>query len=161
MFKEIIGWSPTASSEAEKMYSSFKPMLATGHHQFNRRYYFFSQLFLQRLYSTCCLYKRPQWLQLSSLDSSDIEYPLLKFESNKEHISSSFNLSSHQDLSEGQEIELVHSFLVFDSAQVKTMACYSWWLAARRRSWWSGFFGACRGDCRSPKEVLVTLFMIW
>jgi hypothetical protein len=43
----------------------------------------------------------------------------LKFESNKEHISSSFNLSSHQYSSEGQEIELVHSFLVFDPAQVK------------------------------------------
>jgi hypothetical protein len=28
--KEIIGWSPTASSEAEKMHSSFKPMLARG-----------------------------------------------------------------------------------------------------------------------------------
>jgi hypothetical protein len=29
-FKEIIGWSPTASSEAEKMHLLFKPMLARG-----------------------------------------------------------------------------------------------------------------------------------
>jgi hypothetical protein len=49
----------------------------------------------------------------------------LRFESNKEHNSSSFNLSSHQDSSEAQEIELVHSFLVFDPAQVKAMTCYS------------------------------------
>jgi hypothetical protein len=59
-----------------------------------------------------------------SLDSPDIIYTLLSFESNKEH-NSSFNLSSHQDSSEGQEIELVHSFLVFDPAQVKARACYS------------------------------------
>jgi hypothetical protein len=54
-----------------------------------------------------------------SLDSTDIIHTLLSFESNKEHSLSSFNLSSHQDSSEGQEIELVHSYLVFDPAQVK------------------------------------------
>jgi hypothetical protein len=36
-----------------------------------------------------------------SFDSSDIIYTLLSFESNKEHNSSLFNLSSHQDSSEG------------------------------------------------------------
>jgi hypothetical protein len=41
--KEIIGWSPTASSEAEKMHSSFKPTLARGQHRFDRCYYFFWQ----------------------------------------------------------------------------------------------------------------------
>jgi hypothetical protein len=61
-----------------------------------------------------------------SLDSLDIIYTLLSFKSNKEHNSSSFNLSSHQDSSESQEIELVHLFLVFDPAQVKARACYSW-----------------------------------
>jgi hypothetical protein len=50
----------------------------------------------------------------------------LRFESNKEHNSSSFNLSSHQDSSEGQEIELVHSYLVFNPTQVKARVCYSW-----------------------------------
>jgi hypothetical protein len=70
--------------------------------------------------------KRPQWLPFSSLDSSDIKYTLLIFESNKENISSSFNLSSHQDSSGGQEIELGHSFLVFDPAQMKARAFYSW-----------------------------------
>jgi hypothetical protein len=58
-FKEIIGWSPTTSSEAEKMHSSFKPKLVRGQHRFDRRYYFFWQLFLQWLYWTCCPYKRP------------------------------------------------------------------------------------------------------
>jgi hypothetical protein len=134
-WKEIIGWSPTASSKAEKMHSLFKPTLARWQHQFDRRYYFFWQPFLQRLYWTCCLYKSPQWLPFSSLDSLDIKYTLLRFESNKENISSSFILSSHQDSSGGLEIELGHSFLVFDPAQVKARACYSWWLAALRRSW--------------------------
>jgi hypothetical protein len=36
-----------------------------------------------------------------SLDSPDIIYTLLSFESNKVHNSSSFNLSSHRDSSEG------------------------------------------------------------
>jgi hypothetical protein len=61
-----------------------------------------------------------------SLDSPDIIHTLLSFESNKEHYSSSFNLSSHKDSSEGQEIELVHSYLVFDPAQVKAKTFYSW-----------------------------------
>jgi hypothetical protein len=61
-----------------------------------------------------------------SLNSPDIIHTLLSFESNMEHNSSSFNLSSHQDSIEGQEIELVHSYLVFDPAQVKARACYSW-----------------------------------
>jgi hypothetical protein len=143
------------------MHSSFKPTLARGQHRFDQRYYFFWQLFLQWLYGTCCLYKHPQWLPFSSLDSPDIKYTLLRFESNKENISSSFNLSSNQDSSGGQEIELGHSFLVFDPTQMKARACYSWWLAAPRRSWWSGSFGAYRGDCGSPKEVLVTLYMVW
>jgi hypothetical protein len=38
---------------------------------------------------------------------------------------SSFNLSSHQDSSEGQEIELGHLFLVFDPTQMNARACYS------------------------------------
>jgi hypothetical protein len=160
-FKEIIDWSPTASLDAEKMHSSFKPTLVRGQHRFDRRNYFFWQTFLQRLYWTCCLYKRPQWLPFSSLDSPDIKYTLLRFESNKENILSSSILSSHQDSSGGQEIELGHSFLVFDPAQVKVRACYSWWLTSPRRSWWSGSFEACRGHCRSPKEVLVTLYMVW
>jgi hypothetical protein len=42
-----------------------------------------------------------------------------------------------------------------------TRACYSLWLAAPRQSWWSGSLGAYRGDCGSPKEVVVTLFMVW
>jgi hypothetical protein len=96
-----------------------------------------------------------------SLDSPDIKYTLLRFESNMENISSSFNLSSHQDSSGGQEIELGHSFLVFDHAQMKARACYSWWLAAPRWSWWSRSFEACRGDCEILKEVLVTLDMVW
>jgi hypothetical protein len=121
----------------------------------------FLTAFFQRLYWTCCLYKRSQWLPFSSLDFSDIKYTLLRFDSNKENISSSFNLSSHQDSIGGQEIELGHSFLVFDPTQMKARACYSWWLVAPRRSWWSESFGACRGDCGSPKEVLVTLYMVW
>jgi hypothetical protein len=44
-FKEIIGWSPTASSEAEKMHLSVKPMIPRGQHRFNRRYYFLSDNF--------------------------------------------------------------------------------------------------------------------
>jgi hypothetical protein len=32
------------------------------------------QLFLQRLYWTCCLYKRPQWLQFSSLSTLQTSY---------------------------------------------------------------------------------------
>jgi hypothetical protein len=60
------------------------------------------------------------------LDSRDIKYTFLRFESNKENILSSFNLSSHQDSSGGQEIELGHSFLVFDPAQMKARACYTW-----------------------------------
>jgi hypothetical protein len=44
-FKEIIGWSPTASSEAEKMHTSVKPMIARGQHRFNRCYYFLSDNF--------------------------------------------------------------------------------------------------------------------
>jgi hypothetical protein len=87
--KEIISWSSTASSKAEKIQSSFKPMLARGQHRFDRCYCFFWQLFLQRLYWTCCLYKRPQWFSFSSFDSPDIKYTLLRFESNKENISSS------------------------------------------------------------------------
>jgi hypothetical protein len=59
-------------------------------------------------------------------NSLDIKYTLLRFQSNKENILSSFNLSSHQDLSGGQEIELGHSFLVFNPAQMKVRACYSW-----------------------------------
>jgi hypothetical protein len=56
-WKEIIGWSRTATSEAEKIHSSFKPTLASGQHRFDRRYYFICQPFLQRLYWTWCLYK--------------------------------------------------------------------------------------------------------
>jgi hypothetical protein len=82
-----------------------------------------------------------------SLDSPDIIYIFLSFESNKEYNSSSFNLSSHQDSSKGQEIELVHSYLVFDPAQMKARACYSWWLAAPMRSWWSGW----------PSELVVVI----
>jgi hypothetical protein len=160
-FKEIIGWSTTANSEAEKIHSLFKPTLARGQHRFDRRYYFFWQLFLERLYWTCCLYKRPQWLSFSSLGSPNIKYTLLRFESNKENSSSSFNLSSHQDSIGDQEIELGYSFLVFDPAQVKARACSSWWLTAPRRSWWSGSFEAYCGDYGSPKEVLVTLYMVW
>jgi hypothetical protein len=152
-----------ASSEAEKIHSSVKPTIARGQHQFNRRHYFLSDSFFSNSSIGLAVYisPPPQWVQFISLDSPDITYTLLRFESNEEHNSSSFNLSSHQDSSESQEIELVHSFLVFDLAQVKARACYSWWLAAPRRSWWSGSFGACRGDCGSLKEVLVTLFMIW
>jgi hypothetical protein len=51
----------------------------------------------------------------------------LRFESNNENISSSSILSSHQDSSEGQEIELGHSFLVFDPAQVKGLATLGDW----------------------------------
>jgi hypothetical protein len=149
-----------ASSEAKKIHLSFKPTLARGQHRFDRHYYFFWHLFLQWLYWTCYLYKRPQWLPFNPLDSPDIKYTLLRFEGNKENISSSFNLSSHQDSSGVQEIELGHSFLVFDPAQMKARACYSWWLVAPRQSWWSGSFGACRGDCGSPNEVLVTLYMV-
>jgi hypothetical protein len=32
------------------------------------------QLFLQRLYWTCCLYKHPQWLQFSSLSTLQTSY---------------------------------------------------------------------------------------
>jgi hypothetical protein len=152
--KEIIGWSPAASSEAEKIHSSFKPTLARGQHRFDQCYYFFWQLFLQRLYWTCCLYKHLQWRPFSSLDSPDIKYTLLGFESNKKNISSSSILSSHQDSSEGQEIELGNSFLVFDPAQVKGLVTLGDWqhlgglgdrgpselavviVEARRRSWW-------------------------
>jgi hypothetical protein len=43
--KEIIGWSPMASSKAEKMHSSVKPTIARGQHRFNQRYYFLSDSF--------------------------------------------------------------------------------------------------------------------
>jgi hypothetical protein len=43
--KKIIGWSPTASSETEKIHSSVKPTVARGQHRFNRRYYFLSGSF--------------------------------------------------------------------------------------------------------------------
>jgi hypothetical protein len=90
--------------------------------------------------------------------------------SNREHFSRTLTSCVHQlnrcnskrssvDLQ--RLVQKLHSFLVFDPTQMKARACYSWWLAAPRRSWWSGFFGACCGDCESPKEVLVTLYMVW
>jgi hypothetical protein len=144
------------------MHSSVKSTIARGQHRFNRRYYFLSDNFFSNHSIGLAVYISAPIASIQlSLDSADITYTLLRFESNKEHNSSSFNLSSHQDSSEGQEIELVHSYFMFDPAQVKARACYSWWLAAPRRSWWPGSFGSCRGDCGSPKEVLVTLFMVW
>jgi hypothetical protein len=62
---------------------------------------------------------------------------------------------------EAKRLSWGHSFLVFNPAQVKARACYSWWLSAPRWSWWSGSFEAYRGDCGSPKNVLVTLYMVW
>ena len=103
-------------------------MIARGQHRFNRRYYFLSDsVFSNGSIGRAVYISAPNGFNSSlSLDSPDIIYTLLSFESNKEHNSSSFNLSSHQDSSEGQEIELVHSYLVFDPAQVKARAGYSW-----------------------------------
>ena len=40
-------------------------------------------------------------------------------------------------------------------AQVKALACYSWWLAAPRRSWWlKVFLPELAKDCGSPKKVV-------
>jgi hypothetical protein len=113
-----------ASSKAEKMHSSVKPTIARGQHQFNRRYYFlYDNFFSNGSIERAVYISAPMASIHLSLDSPDIIHTLLSFESNKEHNSSSFNLSSHQDSSKGQEIELVHSYLVFDPAQVKTRAC--------------------------------------
>jgi hypothetical protein len=144
------------------MHSSVKPTIARGQHWFNRRYYLLSDSFFSNGSIGLAVYISAPMASIQlSLDSPDIIHTLLSFESNKEHNSSSFNLSSHQDLSEDQDIDLVHSYLVFDPAQVNGRACYSWWLAAPRRSSWSRSFEAYRGDCGSPKEVLVILFMVW
>jgi hypothetical protein len=114
------------SSETEKMHSSVKPMIARGQHRFNQRSYFLSDsFFFNGSIGRAVYISAPMASIQLSLDSPDIIYTLLSFESNKEHNSSSFNLSSHQDSSEGQEIELVHSYLMFDSAQVKARVCYS------------------------------------
>jgi hypothetical protein len=116
-----------ASSEVEKMHSSVKPTIARVQHRFNRRYYFLSDSFFSNGSIGLAVYISAPIASIQlSLDSPDIIYTLLSFESNKEHNSSSFNLSSHQDSSEGQEIELVHSYLMFDPAQVKARAHYSW-----------------------------------
>jgi hypothetical protein len=109
------------------MHSSVKPMIARGQYRFNRRYYFLSDRFFSNGSIGLTVYISTPMASIQlSLNSPDIIYTLLSFESNKEHNLSSFNLSSHQDSSEGQEIELVHSYLVFDPAQVKARACYSW-----------------------------------
>jgi hypothetical protein len=110
------------------MHSLVKPTIARGQHRFNRRYYFLSNSFFCNGSIGRAVYISASngFNSALSLDSPDIIYTLLSFESNKEYNSSSFNLSSHQDLSECQETELVHSYLVFDPAQVKDMACYSW-----------------------------------
>ena len=40
-------------------------------------------------------------------------------------------------------------------AQVKILACYSWWLAAPRRSWWlKMFLPELANDCGSPKKFV-------
>ena len=40
-------------------------------------------------------------------------------------------------------------------AQVKALACYSWWLAAPRRSWWlKVFLPELANDCGSPKKFV-------
>jgi hypothetical protein len=116
-----------ANSEAEKMHSSVKPTIVRGQHRFNQRYYFLSDSFFFNGSNGLAVYISTSMTSIQlSLDSPDIIYTLLSFKNNKEHNSSSFNLSSHQDSSEGKEIELVHSYLVFDPAQVKARACYSW-----------------------------------
>jgi hypothetical protein len=114
-----------ASSEAGKMHSLVKPTIPRGQHRFNRRYYFLSDNFFSNGSIGRVVYiSAPNGFNSAlSLDSPDIIYTLLSFDSNMEHNSSSFNLSSHQDSSEGQEIELVHSYLLFDPAQVKARAC--------------------------------------
>jgi len=48
---------------------------------------------------------------------------------------------------------LCASILVRIKIKWRPVACYSWCLAAPRRTWWPGcVLGACQGDCGSPKN---------
>ena len=73
------------------------------------------------------------------------------------HTNWSFNhpRSKAKDLSR-EKLVCIHSWwLVF--AQVKTLACYSWWLGSPRWSWWSGcFFRSLPNWLWEPEEEVCT-----
>jgi hypothetical protein len=125
------------------MHSSVKPMLARGQHQFNRRYYFFWQFFHQRLYSICCLYKRPQMALIQLARQSEHFTHIQEHWEHLELHSYTCNQAKTSRIKQmprdwGGVALCINSWWL-GPAQVKVKTCYSWWLAAPRRSWWSGW----------------------
>ena len=101
--------------------------------------YFFWQLFSNGSIRVSCLYIPLQWVILKTLDTRQHSYTHSFVESHLElHIPLiwSFNhpRSKAKDLSTEKLVCIRSWWSVL--TQVKALACYSWWLASPRRSWW-------------------------
>jgi hypothetical protein len=124
------------------MHSSVKPKIARGQHRFNRRYYFFWQPFHQRLYSTCCLYKRLQWLSFNARQLEHFTYIQEYWEHLELHSYTYNQVKTWRIKQRARDWEgvalCIHSWWL-NPVQVRAKTYYSWWLAAPRRSWWSGW----------------------
>ena len=109
----------------------------------NRRCVLFWQLFSNGSIRVSCIYIPLQWVILKSLDTRKHSYTHTIVESHLElHIPHiclfNHSRSKTKDLSK-EKLVSIHSWWSV-LAQVKALACYSWWLAAPRRSWWSRCF---------------------
>ena len=109
----------------------------------NRRYTVFLAAFLQRLYSCELPIYTPPMGHFATLDTRQYPYTHTIVKSHLElHHSHTcaFNQSRSKikDLSREKLVCIRSWWSVL--AQVKALACYSWWLASPRRSWWSRCF---------------------
>ena len=127
--------------------------------QINRRCVLFWQLFSNGSIRVSCLYIPLQCVILLSLDTRQHSYTHTIVESHLElHFPHSFNHSRSKikDLSREKLVCICSWWSVL--AQVNALACYSWWLAAPRRSWWlKVFLPELAKDCGSPKKLCTWL----
>ena len=127
-------------------------------HRINRRYAVFWQLFSNGSIRVSCLYIPLQWVILHTLDTRTYSYTHTLLRATLSfiiHTYCSFNQSRSKtkDLSREKLVCICSWWSVL--AQVKTLACYSWWLAAPRRSWWlKVFLPELANDCGSPKKFV-------
>ena len=109
----------------------------------NRRYAVFWQLFSNGSICVSCLYIPLQWVISPTLDTRQHPntHTIVKSHLELHHSHTcAFNQSRSKikDLSREKLVCIRSWWSVL--AQVKALACYSWWLASPRRSWWSRCF---------------------
>jgi hypothetical protein len=124
------------------MYSSVKPTIARGQHQFNRHYYFYWQLFHHGSIRLAAYISAPMALILSARESEHFTH-IQEYWEHLELHSYTCNQAKTSRIKQsprdwGGVALCIHSWWL-GPTQVKAKTCYSWWLAAPRRSWWSGW----------------------